>query len=50
MKRVMISLYLVICLLFAGCMKRYRLTANVCDNTLFVEDFIVNPAGVVLII
>ena len=31
---------------FIGCIKKYKHTAKVCDNKLYVEVFNINPAGV----
>ena len=33
-------------LLFSSCIKKYKRTSNVCKNTLYVEVFNINPAGV----
>ena len=35
-----------ISLLFIGCIKKHKFTANVCNGQFCVEDFNINPAGV----
>jgi hypothetical protein len=42
-----LKISILLCLAFlSGCAKRYRFTAKVCDNRLYVEVFQVNPFGV----
>ena len=33
-------------MIFSGCIKKYKYTTKVCEHTLYVEAFNVNPAGV----
>ena len=33
-------------MIFSGCIKKYKRTTEVCERTLYVETFNVNPAGV----
>ena len=44
--RAQFSCLLLLCVLFVGCIKKYKFTAKVCDKHLFVEVYNVNPAGV----
>lgn len=41
------AIYILLgCIIFSGCIKKYKRTAKVCEDTLYLETFNVNPAGV----
>jgi hypothetical protein len=41
------TIYILLgCVMFSGCIKKYKRTVKVCEGTLYAEIFNVNPAGV----